>query len=102
MNNENTKKTKNTFFHQKKVAITEFWNKAIAITTWNKIIMWWGYLWAWYYLTYMFIAPLLKNVFLIATWSNLIIFYGIIIFISFILSHIINTLMKILLYIFKS
>jgi len=102
MNKEHMKQIKDTFFNQKKEAINMFWDKAVTFVTGNKWISRWGHLWAWYYITFLFIAPVLKSLFMIATWTNLLIFYWMVIFIGFIISQIFNTIIKLLLYLFKS
>lgn len=96
----NQTKTKNTFLSQKKEQINSIWNK-LNIISWNKFYIFWGYLWLSYFLMLNYIMPLLKQVFLIATWDTIFIFYTIIFFMAFIFTIINNFLLKTLLYLFK-
>gem|GEM_PF-5018453 len=48
-----------------------------------------------------FIAPIFKKIFLLADWTSISIFYGIIFFITFVLAQIFNALIKILIYLSK-
>ncbi len=102
MENIEQNKTKDTFLNQKKEEINEAGDKMLNWTAWNKFIRWWWFLWAWYYVTFEFIAPLMKSTFLIASWTTIIIFYWLVFLIWFILSQLYNAIMKILLYAFKS
>lgn len=98
----NVKKTQDTFVNQKIQEINWFSDKTINVMRGKKFMRFWANYWTAYYITYVFIAPLLKSTFLIASWTSLLIFYWLIAIIGFILANIFNTILKLLLYIFKS
>lgn len=94
--------TKDTFVKEKTREINTISDKAINTMTWNKFFTFWGYMWAWYYITFTFIAPIFKSAFLIANWVSVITFYGVMVLIWAIIWVLFNTLIKLLLYVFKS
>lgn len=100
-NNNEKKGNKETLLTNLVWKIDDFWARATIATSWNKKLKYLWLLWLWYYTTIEFIAPVFKNLFIIADWWSIGIFYIIVFIISFIIAQIYNSLIKILIYLFK-
>jgi len=99
--NWETTTNKDTVMTHAKTKINETTSKVYVLTTWKKFLLFWSYLGLAYYLMLVYIAPLLKQVFLIADWSSLVLFYGLTAILALLIGVLYSFVMKILLYIFN-
>lgn len=100
MENNNQKSNRATLWREiaKKIEWARDYMEIKFWSTWLRILLSFS---VWYILTIQFIAPLFKEVFLIASWTNIMFIFLIAGFIWMMISIFYSFMVKILLYIFN-